>query len=284
MTTWVDVTPTMATEWLEKYNTKNRPVKDSVVKRYAKDMREGRWLNRSAEPIIFDWEESLVDGQHRLWAVIESGVSITFLVVENADPKQRQVTDIGVGRNVKDILGFDGVIATPGGIAVVKRMLESFSSSIRLTVAEQREAYVRHEQAIKWAYSTYKCTQKGLRGSSLLAPIVRAYYSQDHDKLARFLEVLRTGQMDGQTEVSAILLRNYVMTLGVNRAMVGRKAREEVYAKTERAIAAFLKGEIIGTLRAATEELFPIADDTAKPKKVKTAQKVLKLAKMRKAG
>ena len=38
------ITPTMAANWLEEANLRNRRVSDSHVNRMARDMADGRWL------------------------------------------------------------------------------------------------------------------------------------------------------------------------------------------------------------------------------------------------
>ena len=81
----VTVTPDMAFEMLEK-NTRNRKVDEKRVRQYAKDMKSSRWaLNGST--IVIAEDGTLLDGQHRLWAVIEANVPVQLLIVYNADRK-----------------------------------------------------------------------------------------------------------------------------------------------------------------------------------------------------
>lgn len=48
-----------------------------VVTRYARDMAAGRWV-MNGEPLILDPEGNLLDGRHRLAAVIEARVAVRF--------------------------------------------------------------------------------------------------------------------------------------------------------------------------------------------------------------
>lgn len=84
----------------------NRKVKPEAVLRYADDMIAGRWM-LSPEPIVFT-NGVLVDGQHRLKAVIKSGLSIDFIVCETAQ-NVMPVLGGGVSRNASDFLGTMGV-------------------------------------------------------------------------------------------------------------------------------------------------------------------------------
>ncbi len=102
----MEITPDLAREWLETRGN-NRKVSDSVVNTYAKDMAEDRWVFNGA-PIQFDEDGKLLNGQHRLWAVIESGVTIDS-VVQWGIPRESQATiDAGAKWQTKDILYMQG--------------------------------------------------------------------------------------------------------------------------------------------------------------------------------
>ena len=79
---WEDVTPDMARTYL-KSNTHNRPLDAARVSKYAADMRAGRWLV-SPETISFDEHGVLLNGQHRLGAIVESGAR------QSVDTKRRR--------------------------------------------------------------------------------------------------------------------------------------------------------------------------------------------------
>ena len=89
-------------------NLSNRSISPTTVSTYARDMKEGRWRFTGA-PISFDAEGNLLDGQHRLKALIMSGTSHDFLVVRNLDAAARQAIDIGRRRSVADSLTMDQI-------------------------------------------------------------------------------------------------------------------------------------------------------------------------------
>ncbi len=102
----MDITPAIATEWLETRGN-NRQVMDSTVEKYAMDMREGRWVFNGA-PIQFDEEGKLLNGQHRLWAIIEAGFTMDA-IVQWGIPREAQATiDAGAKWQTKDILYMAG--------------------------------------------------------------------------------------------------------------------------------------------------------------------------------
>ena len=76
------ITPQMAQEILEKHNPRNRTVSEGTVQSYATDMKNGRWTV-THQGLAFDVNGNLLDGQHRLWACLFSGVPIEFNVTRD---------------------------------------------------------------------------------------------------------------------------------------------------------------------------------------------------------
>jgi hypothetical protein len=101
------VTPELAASWLDQ-NSRNRSLSVPRVNVYALDMRKGTWAY-NPQPIILTAEGQLLDGQHRLHAVIKSGVPTNFEVVFGAPRETQDVIDRGRTRSVKDTLAFSGV-------------------------------------------------------------------------------------------------------------------------------------------------------------------------------
>jgi len=63
------ITPSIAKGYLEN-NQNNRRVKDTKVKLYAREMMAGRWKEGTAEFIKISKAGNVLDGQHRLLAII----------------------------------------------------------------------------------------------------------------------------------------------------------------------------------------------------------------------
>lgn len=101
----IDVTPAIAEEWLEK-NTSNRSLSDKAVSKHAEAMTSGLW-HYDGSPIRFDNTGKLIDGQHRLWAIIESGTTQKFIVMRNLDPRAFVTIDTGKTRSFGDILSIE---------------------------------------------------------------------------------------------------------------------------------------------------------------------------------
>jgi hypothetical protein len=81
----------------------NRNVRIQRVDRYARDMRAGEWL-MTGEPIQIAPDGSMHNGQHRMLAVIASGVTITFPVMRDVPFEYQAVADSGAARTFSDVL------------------------------------------------------------------------------------------------------------------------------------------------------------------------------------
>lgn len=81
----VMMTPELAKEYLQKNLEINRKVSETYVKKYALDMKEGRWQADACPPIIVSRQGHLLDGQHRLLAVVDSGISVEMSVREGVE-------------------------------------------------------------------------------------------------------------------------------------------------------------------------------------------------------
>lgn len=78
-----------------------------TVDKYASDMSHGRWME-SHQGIAFDTNGDLQDGQHRLAAIVKSGVSVWMMVTTNAPVSNFKITDAIRPRTASDIIGLDG--------------------------------------------------------------------------------------------------------------------------------------------------------------------------------
>lgn len=100
------VTPKIAEKMLSS-NTHNRPVYQLTVDCYARDMRLGLWKPNN-QGIGFDVNGVLIDGQHRLLAIIQSGVTLEMIVVTDLPVESQTTVDAGKARGVGDNLHLIG--------------------------------------------------------------------------------------------------------------------------------------------------------------------------------
>lgn len=109
--TFVAITPEIAARWLQS-NTRNRNLRQSDLDRYKRDMIAGRW-HLDGMPIQFGTDGTLLNGQHRLTAIVETGVTVVILVVRGVAPEAQSVMDTGRRRTAADALAINGHKNTP---------------------------------------------------------------------------------------------------------------------------------------------------------------------------
>jgi hypothetical protein len=112
------ITPARAAELLAA-NTTNRPLSKATVRGFAEAMRRGDWLV-THQGIAFDTRGVLVDGQHRLAAIIEADVPVEMTVFTDVEPDTFDVLDTGKRRNAADVLAIEGEKSTTMLAAMVR--------------------------------------------------------------------------------------------------------------------------------------------------------------------
>ncbi len=100
------ITPARAEEMLAA-NTTNRPLSKPTVRNLAEAMRRGEWMV-THQGIAFDVKGILVDGQHRLAAIIEADQPVELTVFTDVAEGTFDVLDTGKRRNAADVLAIEG--------------------------------------------------------------------------------------------------------------------------------------------------------------------------------
>lgn len=102
----IEITSALAEKWLDQ-NTHNRNLREKAVDAYARDMTNGDWAE-NGESIKFAKDGTLLDGQHRLWAIAQSGVTLKMLVVTGLEQHTQETMDDGRKRTLSDALHLRG--------------------------------------------------------------------------------------------------------------------------------------------------------------------------------
>ena len=253
------VTPDLATQWLE-HNEVNREVRQSAVAQRSRDMEMGYWDEMNPQPVIFDDTGALIDGQHRLLALKKSGRSLWMSVATNVPRKTQLVIDDSLVRHVHDYAKWEmpGHKIRSEHVAIARTMLGGITGSAAQSGRLSRSilyAFLRkHLPNIEHAIEFFTKRVPSVTQSATFAVIARALYTQDAVRLRRFAELLQNGEMDNRDEVSAITVRTWLLTKSSG-------SKRERYAKTERALWAYLSREQLSKAIAAKEELFPLPEE-----------------------
>lgn len=142
------VTPQWAAEVLDRTSRqiaegklKQRRVSNVTVLKYAADMQSGDWAI-TGQGISFDDEGKLIDGQHRLMAVVRAGKSINMLVTTGLlattgghNFKTIHAFDIGRNRKLPDQLMIEGYRNTALMASVVRNLAVMATSGIIQSVS-----------------------------------------------------------------------------------------------------------------------------------------------------
>lgn len=143
----ITITPDDAKTLLEKNFAHNRTVLKQRVAGYADDMARGEW-KITGDPIRIDTDGNLIDGQHRLLAIIKAGVPIRTSFITGVDHSIVRLIDTGRGRSLKDALRIEGggseVPELAAAIGLVKSyekyMQDKINKSTRTTGVIQRSS------------------------------------------------------------------------------------------------------------------------------------------------
>lgn len=103
----MNVTPGVAKVWLDEANVKNRRLRQKHVAALVSDLAGGAW-RLSPDAVAFDVTGRLINGQHRLTAIVETGIAADCIVLLNAPVDTYDITDDGLKRTLSDRLTRDG--------------------------------------------------------------------------------------------------------------------------------------------------------------------------------
>lgn len=182
---WIDVTPALAEKWLAN-NFRNRPLREDTVKAYARDMINGVWV-LSHQGMAFNDKDELIDGQHRLHAIVLSGVAVrtmvTFGLPSKIDGKEMTTMDAvdrGATRSVADQLtiqhGFKNGSITASICAAIASICYG-ERTRRLSVGQTLDVYRTFEHAITWIIA-HKSKERGIRSTGVAAGFAFAIASE----------------------------------------------------------------------------------------------------------
>ena len=99
------VTPKQAADWL-KENKVNRRVRGWWVNALSSMIKRGEWIV-THQGVAFTKDGTLIDGQHRLLAIEDSGIPVDMMVFNDVPKEAYSVLDAGVKRTVSDLTGLE---------------------------------------------------------------------------------------------------------------------------------------------------------------------------------
>lgn len=214
------ITPEIAKKYLAQ-NCNNRNIQPRRVMLLAEQMKNGTF-QENGDTIRFNKAGNLIDGQHRLNAIVKSGVTIPMLVVRGLE-NSVNVIDRGKNRSVGDCLtmaGMDKTIATGLAIAIARQHLTHpliDTKAQRYTSENEVGEFInRNEEEIRIIQPLLgkkgngkKILQKGGIGIAFLYALKCGVKPED---LENFSEIVASGFYSSPKESAAIVLRNSLLT------------------------------------------------------------------------
>lgn len=267
----VEITPELAYEWLSSRNKVNRKLKPRFVRRMIRVLKSGGW-DPHAGVIHFDVFGNLINGQNRLTAIFEAGVTVYARVdlnvpietAGNLDTLQTTRTDVDIAR----ILHQDHDL-TPLHFATAvrvwfrgRRRPTSDGVGDELSPNERQQVMAKLRPHVDFAIGTARRSRKFIL-SATFAVVARASMDPkiDRAKIEEFMTILRTGMSTTEAHQPIIALRNHLQTQVMRKTGSSRleTAELDLYRKSARALRAFLDGQVLTRLYATEQELFPVA-------------------------
>lgn len=261
------ITPELASEWLTK-GGRNRSVSQHHVDRLSRSMKLGYW-RVTGDTIKLDSEATVRDGQHRLWAVIESGVSIQSWVTFGIDEGAFDVIDTGRSRHANDVLSIHE-FKNSTAVAAAARILIIWEQTGTATNNAHRDKVPTHPEVLQyavahkssleqWASRSTKLRLAGIPGGAgLWTALLTAFARIDGADAEVFADRVADGANLAAGD-GILLLRNRLME---QRGAKARLRTEEIAALIVKAWNAYRERKPVGVLRwtrgGATPEDFPV--------------------------
>lgn len=250
------ITPQLAAKMIsvgENY----RRIRDRRVAIYADAMRRGVW-QEFGPPVIVSSCGIVLDGWHRLSAVVQSGCSVKMPVITGYPKSASRAFDDNLGRRVCDVLraesGVDTRLVTVAAILRICRMGFNIRSDDVVLNSDQPEVYARWKKNIDFTLECFPSARRGLP-APVMAAWARAYdfYPTRRDELrlaASLLYSLEFGANDSAMRCLFKFLHQPHSSIG------GGSIQKIIYGKSTRAIQAWMRGESIKILTMPRDEIF----------------------------
>lgn len=252
------VTPELAGTLLGG-NLKNRPKNNRNFKKLCLQLRQGKWqVNGATITLSRNWK--LLDGQHRLFAIVETGIPALCIIGFGFDPSAFATLDQGAKRTNADNLSIAGfanarLLAPTIGVYQAVKNAQPVNTTNRAIEPEECVRFAQKmphlKDAVKKANEYF---HKGARfvSPSLVGGLMARAMEIDKRGSARFFEYLLNDNCNGVRPTSIQKLRTRLMrdymdkTRGANASHIAA-----LMIKTWNA---FRKGKSVGVLKFVAQE------------------------------
>ena len=259
------ITPEIAANLLET-NDSNRSLSHGTVIAYVNDMLSGNWDETVGSAISIDSNGILRDGQHRLTAVVESGVSIRMWVCRN-------VSSDGIYDNNRKRSNADQIMITRPDFDNVYKTTR-YISVARAIITHNNPHFCRRVVTPKEVIDFTETHKEDLDGFFLNMPqgtapkvtvavvhlaLFMAYMSGvELNSILDFYDVLVSGMSTKPEEFPIVAYRNYLKDTS---SVVSTNAE---IARCQYALKNYLKGTCIKRTISPKDLIYPFPYDSRK--------------------
>ena len=253
------ITPSEASKYLAN-NPANRRLSESEVETLAADMREGRWCI-THQGIAIGKTGRLLDGQHRLAAVIKAGVPVQMMVTLDVDESAIDAIDQGRKRSVADIFLFSGEEPWMRNKSVISaaRFLLSYRGNHSVPADEIRSFLNKHNAYFSMYHKMLNAGKSTrLIHTSISAAIVAAGINGvPEPELTAFYDLYACDKLPGGGYNCEIVLKlkNYMVQ---NKLKHITPNKIELYKLTSNVIYNFVKNTKTTLLRTPETERYVV--------------------------
>ena len=208
------ITPELASSYLLK-NKCNRKLSSAHVNKLRKTIEAGKF-EHTHQGIAFDTIGNLTDGQHRLTAIIESGIGVWMQVSRGIEIKSKSVIDLqSRPRSFSDQKTIDGWSSAKQRIAVTRLwgILAGRSGKV-FADHEIEEFHNQHKEAIDFALFVAD-GRKTLKHAAFLTMMAIGYEAGFKDEITSWADVIQHGVTTEPWQCSATRLRDWWMVTNI---------------------------------------------------------------------
>lgn len=233
------ISPNMAQDLLQQ-NFNNRKLNQARVAAMARDIAAGKW-RLTPQGIAISKAGRLLDGQHRLTAVVQANCAVRMTVVRDCDELAQRFIDLGDQRSLQNELQMEGVknsrtvSACARHIAAIENGLDKSDLTKYRTREELRNVISRYSTGFSWLLTKQK---PQISRGGYISPLVFVYNTLPSEVDSFYNQVDTGVGLDSGSP--ALLLRNWLLTL---RSSTGSSIDRTIVLKTFAALDAYVDGK-----------------------------------------
>ena len=257
------ITPELAKEYL-KHNKVNRPKRPDYIEGIARDIKRGQY-HPTHQGIAFDENGDLIDGQNRLYAIIEADTPISILVSRNVKHSSGAYIDCGAARTFRDSLAFDGrysddpALRSSATAATVRALFRNEMGELRkLTNSEVLSVIGTMAEYLKGIYSATigRTTVPAEVRAAALAALLCGESPAD---IFSFFSVFCSGnaKADGKNIAVVWNWKQQIQNAKLQRRPI---SRDTLYRNSQNAIWHFCRGTGVQILKATSTNRYDVKD------------------------